>query len=332
MRVLITGGTGQDGRFLGPLLSQSGHEVHVCTTKPAKSLTEAVMADLASAQFHYEIDHSAGKVHDLILDIEPDWIFNLAGLSSVIDSFSQARENEDINFGYVESVLSAGNELKRRKEVRIYQASSSEIFGDVKKSPQDELSGFNPISPYGKSKLKAHLLCQMYREKFDLYVTCGILYNHESEKRPLTFVSKHVVSQVVAIAMGDANKLKIGNITSKRDWGFAGDYVDAMAKMIIHDQPEDFVVASGKSRSVKELIEKVFYAAGLDNKVDYYLRIEQGRNRSIDHSNLIGDASKAIDLLGWKPSLTFDELIQRMVNFEINNYESKLHLNTKELN
>jgi GDPmannose 4,6-dehydratase len=323
MRVLITGGTGQDGRFLSPLLRDAGHEVHICSTKPIKSLTTSIMTDLGSTQIHYEIDHNARKIHNLILNIEPDWIFNLAGLSSVIDSFSNARETDDINFGYVESVLRASNELNKRKEIRVYQASSSEIFGNVSSSPQNELTDFNPISPYGKSKLKAHLLCQMYREKFDLFVTCGILYNHESEKRPLTFVSRHVVSQAVSIARGDAEKLQIGNVSAKRDWGFAGDYVAAMAKMMIQEQPQDFIVASGKSRSVKELIETVFNAVGLDGKIDRYLSIEQGRNRSLDHANLIGDASKAHDALDWKPSLTFEGLIQRMFDFESENYESK---------
>ncbi len=312
-RALITGITGQDGSYLAELLLEKGYEVYGVVRR-------------ASTTNYWRIEHILDRVHlkpaDLldqlslirvIDDVRPQEIYNLAAMSFVPASWDQPMLTGEFNSQGVTRVLEAVRQVDPR--IRLYQASSSEMFGKVREVPQREETPFYPRSPYGVSKVFAHYITVNYRESYDLFAVSGILFNHESPRRGLEFVTRKVTDGVARIKLGVADSLNLGNMDAHRDWGFAGDYVRAMWMMLQQERAEDFVIATGESHSVRELVEVAFGHAGLDWQKHVKLDPKLLRPAEVDH--LVGDASKARRMLGWKPEVDFEGLVRMMVDADL---------------
>jgi GDPmannose 4,6-dehydratase len=320
-RALITGITGQDGSYLAELLLDKGYEVHAVVRR-------------ASATNYWRIEHLLNRITlhpaDLldqlslirvISDVRPRELYNLAAMSFVPASWDQPMLTGDFNAQGVTRMLEAVRHVD--PTVRIYQASSSEMFGKVREVPQTELTPFYPRSPYGVSKVFAHYITVNYRESYDLFAVSGILFNHESPRRGLEFVTRKVTDGVARIKLGLATALSLGNLDAQRDWGFAGDYVKAMWLMLQQDRADDYVIATGKSHSVRELVEVAFGRVGLDwNK---YVRLDPKLIRPAEVDHLIGDASKAHTALGWKPDVDFKALVHMMVDADLERLSRSPH-------
>ncbi|HEY3789219.1 MAG TPA: GDP-mannose 4,6-dehydratase [Urbifossiella sp.] len=313
-RALITGVTGQDGSYLAELLLEEGYEVHGIVRR-------------SSTETFERINHLVGKIHlhqaDLldqlsIIDVmkaaQPEEVYNLAAQSFVPTSWKQPVLTSEFTAIGVTRVLEAIRLLGPEK-IRFYQASSSEMFGKVVEVPQKETTPFYPRSPYGVAKVYGHWITVNYRESYDMYCCSGILFNHESERRGREFVTRKVTDGVARIKLGMAKELRLGNLDSKRDWGFAGDYVRAMWLMLQQPKPDDYVVATGETHTVKKLVELAFQAVGLDWQK--YVVTDQSLVRPAEVDLLIGDPSKAKAKLGWKPEVTFEKLIERMVKADL---------------
>jgi len=306
---LITGITGQDGSYLAELLLSKGYRV-------------LGMVRRASVERFDRIEHLREKVEliegDLadqtsldraVEDSKPDEVYNLAAQSFVPTSWNQPTMTGDVTGLGVARILEAIR--KHSPKTRFYQASSSEMFGKVIETPQSERTPFYPRSPYGVAKVYGHYITVNYRESYGIHACSGILFNHESPRRGLEFVTRKVTDAVARIKAGKADKLKMGNLDARRDWGFAGDYVDAMWRMLQAATPEDYVVATGVQHSVKELVEIAFGAAGLDWQK--YVELDPKFIRPAEVDLLVGDASKAKRDLGWTPHVTFEKLVEMMV-------------------
>ena len=309
----ITGITGQDGSYLAELLLDKGYQVVGGVRR-------------ASTTNYWRIEHLLDRITlkpaDLldqlslirvIEDVKPDEIYNLAAMSFVPASWDQPMLTGEFNAQGVTRVLEAVRHVNPR--IRVYQASSSEMFGKVREVPQTELTPFYPRSPYGVSKVYAHYITVNYRESYDLFAVSGILFNHESPRRGLEFVTRKVTDGVARIKLGLAESLSLGNLDAKRDWGFAGDYVRAMWMMLQQDQADDFVIATGESHSVKSLVEVAFGHVGLD--WEKYVRLDPRFLRPAEVEHLIGDASKARATLGWTPDVDFSRLVTMMVDADL---------------
>jgi GDPmannose 4,6-dehydratase len=312
-RALITGITGQDGSYLAELLLEQGYEVYG-------------MIRRLSAPNVWRIEHLLDRITlkpaDLldqlsllrvIEQVQPAEIYNLAAMSFVPASWEQPLLTGEFNSQGVTRLLDAVRRVDPK--IRFYQASSSEMFGKVLQVPQSELTPFYPRSPYGVSKVFAHYITVNYRESYDLFAVSGMLFNHESPRRGLEFVTRKVTDGVARIKLGMADKLSIGNLDAQRDWGFAGDYVRAMYLMLQQEQPDDFVIATGVSHSVKELVEIAFGRVGLDWQKHVWQDPALIRPAEVDH--LLGDATKARSLLGWEPKVNFRQLVEMMVDADI---------------
>jgi GDPmannose 4,6-dehydratase len=312
-RALITGITGQDGSYLAELLLEKGYTVTGMTRR-------------ASAPNLWRIQHLVDRIElrpaDLldqlslirvIADVQPDEMYNLAAMSFVPASWDQPMLTGEYNAQGVTRVLEAIRHVN--PAIRLYQASSSEMFGKVREVPQTELTPFYPRSPYGVSKVFAHYITVNYRESYNLFAVSGILFNHESPRRGLEFVTRKVTDGVARIKLGMADSLSLGNLDAQRDWGFAGDYVRAMWLMLQQDRADDYVIATGISHSVRALVEAAFGHAGLDWQRHVKLDPSLIRPAEVDH--LIGDASKARRQLGWEPDVDFRRLVQMMVDADL---------------
>jgi GDPmannose 4,6-dehydratase len=312
-RALITGITGQDGSYLAELLLEKGYDV-------------TGMIRRASAPNLWRIEHLIDRLAlqpadlldqlsliRLISDAQPDEIYNLAAMSFVPASWDQPMLTGEFNAQGVTRMLEAIRHVN--PAIRLYQASSSEMFGKVRDVPQTEHTPFYPRSPYGVSKVFAHYITVNYRESYDLFAVSGILFNHESPRRGLEFVTRKVTHGVAQIKLGLADSLSLGNLDAHRDWGFAGDYVRAMWMMLQQDRPEDYVIATGVSHSVRELVQVAFGHAGLD--WEKYVRLDPALIRPAEVDHLIGDASKARQALGWKPDVDFKALVEMMVSADL---------------
>ena len=312
-RAVITGITGQDGSYLAELLLEKGYEV------------TGVVRRLSAANF-WRIEHLLDRIvlrpADLldqlsllrvIEDVRPHEVYNLAAMSFVPASWDQPMLTGEFNAQGVTRLL----EAVRRVDpgIRIYQASSSEMYGRVREVPQTELTPFYPRSPYGVSKVFGHYITVNYRESYDLFAVSGILFNHESPRRGLEFVTRKVTDGVARIKLGLAQELGLGNLDACRDWGFAGDYVRAMWLMLQQDTADDYVIATGVSHSVQQLVECAFGYAGLDWRK--YVRVDPAFRRPAEVDHLIGDASKARRKLGWEPVVAFETLITMMVDADL---------------
>ena len=315
-RALITGITGQDGSYLAELLLAEGYEVFGLTRR-------------LSASNYWRIEHLRDRVTlipgDLLDQLsliraleraQPHEVYNLAAMSFVPASWDQPLLTGEFNSQAVTRVLEAVRVVDLN--IKVYQASSSEMFGKVREIPQNELTAFYPRSPYGVSKVFAHYITVNYRESYNLFAVSGILFNHESPRRGLEFVTRKVTDGVARIKAGLTQELRLGNLDAKRDWGFAGDYVKAMWLMLQQKEPDDYVIATGESHSVKELVEIAFAHAGLDWEKHVVLDPAFIRPAEVDH--LIGDASKAKAQLGWTPAVDFTQLVTMMVDADMERY------------
>jgi GDPmannose 4,6-dehydratase len=310
---LITGITGQDGSFLAELLLAKGYKVfgivRRSSTTPYERIAHLVdRVELLSADL---LDQHS--LVDAIHDAAPNEIYNLAAQSFVQTSWTQPVLTGEFTALGVTRMLEAMR--KAAPDARFYQASSSEMFGKVVETPQRESTPFYPRSPYGVAKVYAHWITVNYRESFGLYAVSGILFNHESERRGLEFVTRKVTDGVARIKLGRARELRLGNLDARRDWGFAGDYVDAMWRMLQPDTPDDYVIGSGTTWSVRQLCETAFAVAALDYRD--YVMLDEKFLRPAEVDMLVADPSHARAKLGWEPTVTFPQLIERMVQADL---------------
>jgi GDPmannose 4,6-dehydratase len=312
-RALITGITGQDGSYLAELLLEKGYEVFGLTRR-------------LSADNYWRIDHLKDRLTLLpgdLLDqlslirviekVRPQELYNLAAMSFVPASWDQPMLTGEFNSQGVTRVLEAIRVVD--KSIRLYQASSSEMYGKVREVPQRETTPFYPRSPYGVSKVFAHYITVNYRESYDMFAVSGILFNHESPRRGLEFVTRKVTDGVARIKTGKAKDLRLGNLTAHRDWGFAGDYVRAMWMMLQQPVADDYVIATGESHSVEELVAIAFDHVGL--RWQDYVREDPAFLRPAEVDHLIGDPNKAKTTFGWTPSVSFDGLVRMMVDADL---------------
>jgi GDPmannose 4,6-dehydratase len=313
-RAFITGVTGQDGQHLAEFLHRKGYEVFGMV-KGQNNPKFTQMRD----EFPY-VEPVPGDLADLpslvkALDlVRPDEVYNLGAISFVALSFNQAELTANVTglgvLRMLEAIRMVGG--ADHNPIRFYQASSSEMFGKVRETPQTERTPFHPRSPYGCAKVFGHDIVVNYRESYDLFACSGILFNHEGPRRGIEFVTRKVTNAVARISLGLQNELVLGNLDSKRDWGYAGDYVKAMWLMLQQDQPDDYVVATGETHSIEELVELAFAEVGIDDW-RHYVRQDPKFFRPAEVDLLIGDASKARDELGWKPEVDFPTLVKMMV-------------------
>ncbi|HLV35269.1 MAG TPA: GDP-mannose 4,6-dehydratase [Spirillospora sp.] len=308
-RALITGITGQDGSYLAEFLLSQGYEVYGLVRRTSTLNFERIR------HIQDQIKLVPGDMLDqtsltlTISEIQPHEVYNLAAQSFVQTSWNQPVFTGDVTGLGVTRILDAIRTVN--PEIRFYQASSSEMFGKVREVPQKETTPFYPRSPYGVAKVYGHWITVNYRESYNLHATSGILFNHESPRRGLEFVTRKVTHHAARIKLGLADELRIGNLDARRDWGFAGDYVRAMWLMLQQDTPDDYVIATGETHSVAELLDVAFSCVDLDWK-NYVVQDEQYM-RPAEVDLLVGDASKAGRVLGWEPEMSFQQLIQMMV-------------------
>lgn len=317
MRALITGITGQDGSYLAELLLSKKYEVYGMVRRSSTETFDRIMhirdrINIVQADLLDQL-----SLITIIDEVKPDEIYNLAAQSFVPTSWSQPVLTGEFNAIGVTRMLEAIRLVD--KKIRFYQASSSEMFGKVREEPQTETTPFYPRSPYGVAKVYGHFITVNYRESYNLHATSGILFNHESPRRGLEFVTRKITDGVARIKLGLADKLALGNLDAKRDWGFAGDYVLAMWLMLQQDDPSDFVIATGESHSVREFVAEAFGHVGLE--WEKYVVSDPRFMRPAEVDHLVGDASKAAEILGWKPDHTFGDLVHMMVDADLKRLE-----------
>lgn len=314
---LITGVAGQDGRHLARLLISKGYVVYGMINGQGGASSQIVFDELPEViQVRGDLADSA-SLSRVLEETKPDEIYNLAAISFVGMSFSQPELTANITGLGVLRLLEAIKTAKLQDSVRFYQASSSEMFGKVQEVPQNELTKFYPRSPYGVAKVFAHQICINYREAYGMHVSCGILFNHEGEKRGSEFVTRKITQGVARIKLGISQELRLGDLTPKRDWGYAGDYVEAMWKMLQMPTPDDYVIATGETHSVQEFVDLAFEFAGLGGKASKYVVRDERFVRPSEVDLLVGDYSKAKQKLNWTPSTTFPQLVKKMVENDI---------------
>jgi len=312
-QALVTGITGQDGSFLAELLLRKGYEVHGMVRRLSSENYSRIEGIRDQLQLHTGDLLDERSLVSVLRASQPDEIYNLAAMSFVPASWSQPTLTAEFTAVAVMRILEAMREVC--PEARFYQASSSEMFGKVRETPQNELTPFYPRSPYGVSKAFGHFITVNYRESYGLYACSGILFNHESERRGLEFVSRKISHQVAAIKLGMAQEIRLGNLDARRDWGYAPDYVEAMWLMLQQDEAEDFVVGTGTDHSVKDLVEIAFDHAGLD-PADHVVQ-DPALLRPAEVDSLIADGSRAREVLGWEPKTGFEQMVRLMVDADV---------------
>ncbi len=319
-RALITGITGRDGSYLAELLLDQGYEV-VGMVRRSSTVTFERIAHLQDriATVHGDLLDQASLI-EVLRTYEPHEVYNLAAQSFVQTSFSQPVLTGDVTALGVTRILDAIRLVD--PGIRFYQASSSEMFGKVVEVPQRESTPFYPRSPYGVAKVYGHWITVNYRESYDLFACSGILFNHESPRRGLEFVTRKISNGAAKIKLGMAEELRLGNLDAKRDWGFAGDYVRAMWKMLQADSPDDYVVSTGETHSVREFCEVAFGHLGLD--YEDHVVIDDAFFRPAEVDLLVGDATKAAEELDWRPEVEFSELVTTMVDADMDLLSGKL--------
>ena len=314
-RALITGITGQDGPYLAELLLSKGYKVYGLVRRLSTPNLENIhhirdKVELLSGDL---LDQ--GSITDAIKESEADEVYNLAAQSFVKASWDQPVLTGEFTALGVTRVLEAIRTVNPK--IKFYQASSSEMFGKVTETPQKETTRFHPRSPYGVAKVYGHYITVNYRESYGIFACSGILFNHESPRRGIEFVTRKISNGVARIKLGKQKKLELGSLEPKRDWGFSGDYVEAMWLMLQQNKPDDYVIATGENHSVKEFVETAFEIAGIENWQKYVVSNVETHMRPAEVDYLIGDASKAKRVLGWKPKTTFRELVEIMVKADL---------------
>lgn len=339
-KALITGVTGQDGSFLAEFLLDKGYEVHGIVRRSSTFNTERIehlyieeLKNTPNFYIHYGDLTDTSNVIRLIGEISPDEIYNLAAMSHVKVSFDTPEYTADVDGLGTLRILEAVRILNLTNKTKIYQASTSELFGKVQEVPQKETTPFYPRSPYAVAKLYGYWITKNYRESYGMFAVNGILFNHESERRGETFVTRKITMAAARIAKGLQDKLYLGNLNAKRDWGYAKDYVECMWLILQHDKPEDFVIATGKMHTVREFVTLAFKYVGIDiewkgkgvnekgiNKAtgDILIEVSSKYFRPAEVDQLLGDPSKAKKLLGWNPTRTsFEDLVKLMVKSDL---------------
>ncbi|MBL9028088.1 MAG: GDP-mannose 4,6-dehydratase [Myxococcales bacterium] len=319
-KALVTGITGQDGSYLAELLLEKGYEVHGVVRRSSSFNTERIdhlyvdPHDRNARLFlHYGDLNDASSLQTIVADVQPDEVYNLGAQSHVRVSFDIPEYTGEITALGTTRLLEAIRKLGVK--CRFYQASSSELYGKVVETPQKETTPFHPRSPYAAAKAYSFYMTQNYREAYNLFATNGILFNHESERRGETFVTRKITRAVGRIKHGLQKDLFLGNLDAKRDWGHAKDYVEAMWLMLQHDTPDDFVIGTGKTYAVKEFAEKAFAHVGLDAKD--FIKVDPRYFRPAEVDLLLADPSKAKKVLGWEPKISFDDLVRLMVESDL---------------
>ncbi|GAC1323138.1 MAG: GDP-mannose 4,6-dehydratase [Chloroflexota bacterium] len=317
---LITGVTGQDGSYLAELLLDKGYRV-------------IGMLRRLSLENYARIEHLSDRIEltqgdlldqaslsNILREFEPDEVYNLAAMSFVPTSWNQPVLTGEFTALGVTRMLEAIRMVDR--SVRFYQASSSEMFGKVRENPQTESTPFYPRSPYGVAKVYGHYITVNYRESYDMFAASGILFNHESPRRGLEFVTRKITDGVARVALGLKDALYLGNLDARRDWGFAGDYVRAMWMMLQQDVPDDFVIATGESHTVREFVDLAFQRVGLH--AEQYVKLDPRLLRPADVDHLVGDYAKARTELGWRPAVSFNDLVHLMVDADVRSLERSI--------
>jgi GDPmannose 4,6-dehydratase len=310
---LITGITGQDGSYLAEWLLSQGYKVYGLTRRSSTTVTDRISHLLDRVELISADLFDQSSLIDAVDQAQPDEIYNLAAQSFVQTSWRQPVLTAEFTAIGVTKVLEAMRKVRSR--ARFYQASSSEMFGKVQAVPQNERTPFYPRSPYGVAKLYGHWITVNYRESFGMHASSGILFNHESPRRGIEFVTRKITWHVAMIKHGRAHELALGNLDARRDWGFAGDYVKAMWLMLQQDEPGDYVVATDQTHSVRDFVEVAFARADLDWR--RYVKVDERYMRPAEVELLIGDSSKARRQLGWKPEVDFKRLVEMMVDADL---------------
>lgn len=320
-KALVTGLTGQDGSYLAELLHEKGYEVHGLLRRSSQPIDQRLghLADMVQIQ-HGDLTDSL-SLREILSRVQPDEIYNLAAQSHVAWSFKTPESTFDITGAGCLRLLEAMRQTSPHS--RFYQASSSEMFGLVHETPQTERTPFHPRSPYGVAKVAAFWATVNYREGYDMFACNGILFNHESERRGEEFVTRKITLAAAKIKLGLQEKLMLGNLDAKRDWGYAPEYVEAMWLMLQQDTPEDYVIATGETHTVRDFCEAAF--SHLDLDYQKYVEIDPKFYRPAEVNLLIGDASKAKRELGWEPKVSFKELVARMVDADLARLKSQSH-------
>ena len=314
-KALITGITGQDGSYLAELLLSKGYKVFGLSRRTSTVNNERIrhIQDQVEIIQGDLLDQSS--LSSALMDTEPDEVYNLAAQSFVKTSWNQPVLTGEFTALGVTRMLEAIRVVNPK--IKFYQASSSEMFGKVTESPQKETTRFHPRSPYGVAKAYGHYITVNYRESFDIFACSGILFNHESPRRGLEFVTRKISNAVAKIHLGKQEKLELGNLDSKRDWGFAGDYVEAMWLMLQEKEADDYVIATGENYSVKDFVELAFEVVGIKDWEKYVVSNKSQYLRPAEVDYLIGDYGKAKNKLGWKPKTSFKELVEMMVKADL---------------
>jgi GDPmannose 4,6-dehydratase len=316
-RALITGITGQDGSYLADLLLEKGYEVHGMVRRASTEKFERIEHLRDRITLHQGDLLDQRSLVDTLRAAQPDEVYNLAAMSFVAVSWIQPTLTAEFSGVGVTRMLEALREVC--PQARFYQASSSEMFGKVRQTPQNEATPFYPRSPYGVAKAYGHFITVNYRESYDLHLCSGILFNHESPRRGLEFVTRKITWHAAAIKLGLRDQLALGNLAAKRDWGYAPDYVEAMWMMLQQDEPEDFVIATGETHTVRRCVEIAF--DHVDLEWEPHVVIDDAFKRPAEVDLLVGDASKARDQLGWTPGTSFEEMIRLMVDADLRRLE-----------
>ena len=330
MKAFITGINGQDSSYLAEYLLDKGYEVHGLIRRTSEPLTAKIKHLEGKIVLHHGDMTDASSLNSIITKVKPDEIYNMAAMSHVGWSFKNPAVTFAVNTQGLVSILESvmANKLNRTK---IYQACSSEMFGKVQETPQKETTPFYPRSPYGASKTASYYVCKLYREAYGLDIRCGILFNHESERRGEEFLSRKVCKKVGEIYRGESQVLEIGNMDAKRDWGYAKEYVKWIYAIMQHDKPDDFVIATGEQHSVREWIELAFQVIGMEiywkgegieeKGYDQYgnlrVKINEKYYRPAEVDTLMGDYSKSKEILGFEPQVKFRELVSIMTEAEL---------------
>lgn len=313
-KAFITGINGQDGSYLTELLLEKGYEVHGLIRRTSQPLMDNIAHLKNEITLHPGDMTDAGSIQNAIEKVRPDEIYNLAGMSQVRWSYDVPSMTMDVNCNGLLRIIESVRGLKL--DCKIYQACSSEMFGKVQEIPQKETTPFYPRSPYGVSKAAAYYMARTYRESYGMKIYCGFLFNHESPRRGEEFLSRKVCKAVGQIKRGELSKLKLGNLDAKRDFGYAKEYAEWIWRIMQHDTPDDFVIATGETHSVKEFVQLAFEYAGIPNWEDY-VEYDKTLTRPAEVDLLIGDASKSAKVLGFEPMVKFKQLVKIMVEAEL---------------
>jgi GDPmannose 4,6-dehydratase len=316
-KALVSGITGQDGHHLTRLLLQKGYEVHGIVNGQRNSREEGFAKLFPEAKLHRGDLTDFSSILQILDRVQPREVYNLGAISFVGMSFQQPELTANITGLGALRMLEALRKIDSNNKIRFYQASSSEMFGKVRETPQTELTPFHPRSPYGVAKTFAHYTTVNYREAYGMHASCGILFNHEGEYRGHEFVTRKITSNVAKIKLGKQSRFSLGDLSPKRDWGYAQDYVEAMWLMLQQEKPSDFVIATGKTHKVSEFVEAALSAAGLSGGIDDYVDFDKEMIRPAEVDLLVGDPSKAIEVLGWVPRTSFKELVSIMVENDL---------------